>query len=88
MMMHDLYLYGRENCHLCDEMLSELEPLLQATGYKCHTVKVDGDPELEQRYGARVPVLVGSGGRELCQFKLDRKAVTTYISLGITGGKA
>ena len=59
-------------------MASELEPLLQAYGCKCHMVKVDGDPELEQRYGARVPVLVGSG-RELCQFRLDRNEVEKYL---------
>lgn len=60
-------------------MASELEPLLQASGHKCYMVKVDGDPELEQRYGARVPVLVGSG-MELCEFKLDREAVTAFLT--------
>lgn len=78
-LLQDLYLYSRENCHLCDEMVSKLEPLLQASGCKCHKVKVDGDPELEQLYGARVPVLVGSG-RELCEYKLDREAVTAYLT--------
>ena len=78
--MRDLYLFTRDNCHLCEEMLQELEPLLIASECECHLIKVAGDPELEQLYGARVPVLVG-GGRELCQFKLDREAVKNYLEV-------
>lgn len=80
--MQDLYLYTRENCHLCEEMLEQLEPLLQASGSRCHRIKVTGNPELEQLYGARVPVLVG-GGRELCQIKLDRVVIKDFLAVDI-----
>jgi len=43
---------------------------------------VTGDPELEQLYGARVPVLVG-GGRELCQIKLDRDEVKNFLAADV-----
>ena len=78
--MRDLYLFTRDNCHLCEEMLRELEPLLIASKSECHLIKVTGDPELEQLYGARVPVLVGDG-KELCEFKLDSESVKNYLEL-------
>jgi len=80
--VRDLYLFTRDNCHLCEEMSAQLEPLLQAAGSRCHRIKVTGDPELEQLYGARVPVLVG-GGRELCQIKLDRDEVKDFLSVDV-----
>jgi len=77
--VQELILYSRENCHLCDEMVSELEDLLKGSDNRYHVIKVNGDPELEQRYGARVPVLVG-GNRELCYARLDREKVKSYLN--------
>lgn len=77
--MPDLYLYARDNCHLCEIMQQALEPLLHASGCECQVIKINGDPDLEQRYGARVPVLVG-GDRELCEIKLDGEAVKEYLA--------
>ena len=77
--MQEFYLYGRENCHLCDEMLDELKDLLQGSDSIYHVIKINGDPELEQRYGARVPVLV-AGDRELCHIRLDRQSVRNFLN--------
>lgn len=63
-------------------MLKELKPLLQTSGCQCRLINVTGDPELEQLYGARVPVLVG-GDRELSQFKLNQDAVQAYLAVDI-----
>ena len=77
--MRELSLYTRDNCHLCEDMLQELQPLLRDAGWGCRLIKVSGDPDLEQRYGARVPVLVGED-RELCQVRLDPDAVRAYLA--------
>lgn len=79
--MKELFLYGRDNCHLCDEMFEQLQTLLEGTDVKCHVIKIDTDLELERRYGARLPVLVAKN-RELCEIQLDVSAVSAY--LGIT----
>ncbi len=50
-----LMLYQRDDCHLCDLALAELA---QASIPDFESVFIDEEPELEQRYGARVPVLV------------------------------
>ena len=76
--MRRLTLYGRHNCHLCHEMHAELERLRPELGFDLETVDVHGSPELEQRYGARIPVLV-CDGTELCEARLDHDAVRACV---------
>ena len=49
-----LTLFQRDDCHLCD---LALEVLAQARAPEFESVFIDGDDELEARYGIRVPVL-------------------------------
>jgi len=49
-----LILFLRDDCHLCDQALALLA---QAHAPAFNSVFIDGDAELEARYGARVPVL-------------------------------
>ena len=66
-----LILYQRDDCHLCD---LALEVLANARVPEFESVFIDDDAALEERYGARVPVLRDGGtGRELdWPFDLDR----------------
>ena len=58
-----LILYQRDDCHLCD---LALDVLAQARAPDFDSVFIDGDAELEARYGERVPVLrEGKTGMEL-----------------------
>ena len=60
--MH-LILYQRDDCKLCDEALAIIAA---ARVPDFESVWIDGDDELERRYGDRVPVLRDAGdGREL-----------------------
>jgi hypothetical protein len=72
-----LTLYGRPDCHLCEALLADLEPLLRA-GDSVDTVDVDSDVALERRYGLRIPVLV-AGELELSGYPLDRERVRRYL---------
>ncbi|HRN62990.1 MAG TPA: glutaredoxin family protein [Luteimonas sp.] len=47
-------LYQRDDCHLCDQAI---DLLVRARWPEPESVFIDGDPELEARYGHRVPVL-------------------------------
>jgi glutaredoxin len=47
-------LYGREGCHLCEEMAAQL----RALGVDFEEIDVDSDPHLRLRYGRDVPVLL------------------------------
>jgi glutaredoxin len=62
--MTELTLYTREGCHLCEraaELVEQVAPTVRLV-----EVDIEGDPELEARYGLRIPVLKRRGrGAEL-----------------------
>lgn len=76
MRMPDLILYQRDDCHLCDLAYAVLA---EAGIADFDSVFIDGDTELEARYGIRVPVL-RRGERELA-WPFDRAAVRGLLSL-------
>ncbi|HET7133873.1 MAG TPA: glutaredoxin family protein [Gammaproteobacteria bacterium] len=77
--MPPLLLYSRPECHLCEALAADLEPLLRASGAELTVVDVDSSPDLVRRYGLRIPVLV-AGDVELSGYPLDRERVTRYLT--------
>jgi hypothetical protein len=61
---------SRSGCHLCDEALRQIEPLVSGFGTDLRVVNVDTDRTLRQRYGNEVPV-VFLGNRELERNRID-----------------
>lgn len=61
--MPNLILYQRDDCKLCEQAVALLA---RARTPDFESVWIDGDAELETRYGERVPVLRdAASGREL-----------------------
>jgi predicted thioredoxin/glutaredoxin len=61
----------RQDCDLCDEMVTELEALGSRIPLPpISIVDVDADPELARRYGLNVPVLL-LDGTVVCRHRLD-----------------
>jgi glutaredoxin len=58
--LHILF-YTRRGCHLCDDAWQLLEREQRQCGFRLTAVDVDSDPELAQRYGECVPVVVVDG---------------------------
>jgi len=78
-----LTLLTRANCHLCDEMLEALRPIVAAHGATVAVVDVDTDAALEAAYGDLVPVLLAGdprAAREVCHFRLDRPRVDALFA--------
>lgn len=73
-----LTLYVREGCHLCDDMEQALRACAAELEFEIRRVPIDNDAELEQAYGARVPVLV-CGDREVCHYFLDMQALKKVV---------
>lgn len=71
--------YSRADCSLCERMLDELAELLgpQAAA-AVQVVDIDGQPELERRYGARIPVLTADG-EFVCAYRLDAERVQALL---------
>lgn len=76
----ELTVYSRRGCHLCEDLLAALEPLLRGRA-SLQVVDVDQSPTLRDTYGTRVPV-VCAGDKTLCQFHLDRSAVLAWLDSG------
>lgn len=66
-------LYGRVDCHLCEQMQGELVALQQAHAFTLDWVDIDGDPALVEKYGFFVPVLTQKD-RKICHYHLDKGA--------------
>jgi len=73
-----LTLFSREYCHLCHEMLVALQ-CIPGASFDIEVVDVDSDPDLERRFGERVPLLM-HGDAELCRYRLDVEKVRAYLA--------
>lgn len=79
--LRKLAVYGREGCHLCEEMIASLRDLQKKFRFEFEVINIDGDENLVQLYGERVPVLFAvKEKKELCHYFLDSKVFNAYFS--------
>lgn len=55
--------YGKDGCHLCDEVEAEIRSLAEFVG-SLTVVDIEKDPALKAKYSVKIPV-VTVGGREV-----------------------
>jgi len=55
--MRQVQIYSRQGCHLCEEALRTLEVLQKELNFEIEEIFIDGDPDLEYKYGDLVPVI-------------------------------
>jgi glutaredoxin len=70
--MHEVVVYSRKGCHLCDvvkETLTNLQGNPRAE-FEWHEVDIDGDPLLQRKYNDEVPV-VFIDGRKAFKYHMD-----------------
>lgn len=77
--MKQLRLYHRDGCHLCEDMLDQLEPLHRQADFNCLLIDVDSDEALRMKYHERVPVLENEEGELLCEVFLDPIRILNYL---------
>ena len=56
--MIDVTLFSRQDCHLCEMALQDLDALQSVVPHQLKIVDVDSDPKLQSEYGFEVPVIV------------------------------
>jgi thiol-disulfide isomerase/thioredoxin len=74
-----LIVYGREHCHLCQDMVARLHELQTKSPFRLEVIDVDSDATLAARYGEWIPVLVANG-EEICHYHLDPIALDAYFA--------
>ncbi len=68
--MSTVTVYLRPGCHLCEQAIAELGPLLADFAATLATVDIETDDDLHRRYLERIPV-IALDGQELYDFHLD-----------------
>ncbi len=59
--MHDVVVYSRKGCHLCDVVMQTLTELEGAADFQWREVDIDADSELRRKYTDEVPVVFIDG---------------------------
>ena len=76
-------LYSRSYCHLCDDMLEQLQSYTAQYQFTVQVVDVDADDELLSLYDELVPVLVGhkpgQDAHKICHYFLDPAALAVFF---------
>ncbi len=76
-----LVVYGREACHLCQEMILALRDLQVQGVFDFEVVDIDKDPGLVAQYNDKIPVLVAQiDNTEICHYHLDLQAFDAYLA--------
>lgn len=74
-----LVMLSREGCGLCADMLHALAELERTSAIPPLTVvDVDADPELQRRFGLKVPVLLLDGS-VICHYTLNSNEVLRLV---------
>ena len=72
-----LTVYSRPECHLCEEMVTELEPLVAGKA-RIDIVDISEHEGLSRRFGLLIPVLMHAD-EELSRYRLDRSRLTEFF---------
>ncbi len=74
-----LVLYGRPDCHLCDEARAGLEQLrLDGVAFELDEVDIESDDGLMHRYLERIPV-IELNGEIVSELHLDADALRARL---------
>jgi hypothetical protein len=71
-------MYSRRRCGLCDEARAVITAVGRTVPLELEELFIDGDDDLERRYGLRVPV-VEVGGEEAFELALDPDALVERL---------
>ena len=72
--MRTVVLYGKSECHLCDEMKAIVSEVRRDVPFDLEIVDITSDPGLEETYRTEIPVLV-IDGRKAFKYRLDAAAL-------------
>lgn len=59
--MHDVVVYSRHGCHLCDVVKETLAQLQGQAEFAWREIDIDADPALRAEYNDQVPVVFVDG---------------------------
>jgi len=83
LIMISFTLYSRSYCHLCDDMLEQLQAFTPDFQFTVEVIDIDSDAELVGLYDELVPVLVGNKpgqpSQKISHYYLDTTALKAFF---------
>lgn len=76
--MKTLAVYSRHGCHLCEQLIEEILPIVRGR-LEVVVHDIDSREDWRRKYDTRIPV-VEYDGEPICQYHLDRDALTQILS--------
>lgn len=68
--MHDVVVYSRKGCHLCDVVKNTLIAAQSQAVFQFREIDIDADPQLREKFNHEVPV-VFIDGRKAFKFRME-----------------
>ena len=76
--MIDFTVYSRYGCHLCEDLLMQLNQLQQVYSFRIIEIDIDSNPQLIEQYDSLVPV-VTCDDEQICHYFLDQAAILQLL---------
>ncbi|MBI5007822.1 MAG: glutaredoxin family protein [Nitrosomonadales bacterium] len=75
--MTQLVLYGKDSCHLCDDA----EVILRGIAVEYDYADITTDPELQEKYAIRIPVLKRQDTGAELGWPFDAEALRRFLTV-------
>ena len=85
--MHDVVVYSRKGCHLCDVVKETLRRVEGEAEFQWREVDIDSDAELRQKYNDEVPVIF-IDGRKAFKYHMEARQFLRALAGRSQGGRA
>lgn len=78
-MKHQLTLYSRPDCHLCDDMKTTIKKFSKKISVDLRIVDISNNATLETQYGQEIPVLFVDG-RRIAKYRISEQELQEALS--------
>jgi glutaredoxin len=78
-LLHEVVVYSRKGCHLCEIVKEQITKLHRRGGFQWREVDVDSDEELRRRFTDEVPVIF-INGRKAFKYRMDEREFIKKLS--------
>jgi hypothetical protein len=81
-----LTLYSRANCHLCEDLLIQLQQPAIVYNFTIKMVDIDSSQEYYEQYNLIIPYLCYENEQEcveICKYFYDEQAITQFFKLNL-----
>ena len=55
--MISVTLYSKDDCHLCEEAIQDLGDLQEVVPHKLEIINIEGNLDLEKKFGSVIPII-------------------------------